>query len=480
MNFTSNYYKWFEKIILFITQIFIACAAMASIYVFSSSFTGMMKYFVLGITALTYILVVSFFRDSIKEMLNKLLSLFGKLEVWKMLLIISATLALGRLVCSLFFGFDASVDGDISIYCNIAGMLVQGTKPDMVISHLYGMGVHIAVFELLHIHLTVGTFIAVLIATLVNFISFKELFGKEKAFFVTMFYVLMPSTSLFTMCPTHEIFVYLYISVFIFSLNRFLKENNRWMMIAYIALCSVCTALCTFVNPSGYMLYIIMLLVIVLSSADRLKKLLIVVMIVLSFLGNGFVSSGMDEDQYTTKMNTYNILIHGVNPESLGEQIDMYPEHQVKQYLYNHNMEINHENSLYGANKVLINHYIYLLKNPAVLFKLIVHKFYILYSGVHYPINLANHYGAFNGPVYFVILAINTLMYLFMITVGLVYGEKKNRNLLVNNYHLALLGNLGVTMLCIVVNKYSVYVTMFIYFICMYRSCLGESEDADE
>ena len=52
----------------------------------------------------------------------------------------------------------------------------------------------------------------------------------------------------------------------------------------------------------------------------------------------------------------------------------------------------------------------------------------------------------------------------------LVYNRKKDDEISISNYKLELLGVIALTLLCIVVNKYSVYVTIFVYMISFYRA----------
>lgn len=477
---TMNYYKWFRTIINVFINTFFFGAVISTLYVFSSAFSGLLKITVMVVVIVSYLLAIFLGKKIIKETIEKILESFKIISLPKMILIISILMIFFRVVFSLFFNFDASSDGDVSIYCDIADALLTGQSTSHAISHLYGMAVHIATLKMLNIPLTIGTFIAIWAATIMNFYSFSTIVGKEKSFLVALVYIIMPSTTLYSMCPTHEVFVYLYLSLFLLGFNLLIKEERWFKVILLGALCILSTVLCTFVNPAGYMIIIIMGLSVVLSGLKNKKKIVITVLIILSLVGSNYVSSRIKANPYYTKMNTYTILIHGVNPDSLGEQVDGYPNHKMREYLIENNINMDPDGYLLAAKEVLFEHYINLLTNPVLLCRLVLHKFYILYSGVHYPINLANFYGAFPGVMYYVILSINTLIYLFMITVGVVYFKKKEDCMMADNYRLALLGNLGVTMLCIVVNKYSVYVTMFIFFISIYRSVLGESNDVYE
>ena len=78
--------------------------------------------------------------------------------------------------------------------------------------------------------------------------------------------------------------------------------------------------------------------------------------------------------------------------------------------------------------------------------------------------------------MYYLFLGFNELIYLFIVKVGLVYKKKREDDIYISNYKLELLGVIALTMFCIVVNKYSVYVTMFIYLISFYRAGINENE----
>ncbi|MBR4421873.1 MAG: hypothetical protein IKS69_05000, partial [Erysipelotrichaceae bacterium] len=107
---------------------------------------------------------------------------------------------------------------------------------------------------------------------------------------------------------------------------------------------------------------------------------------------------------------------------------------------------------------------------PATLLRMIVHKYYLLWSGDHYPIEMAHVYGNMPDFIYYALLIVSTLIYLFMVTVHNVYKIRKEDGMAIQTYKLALLGVFAVTMLSIVLNKYGVYVTPYIYLIALYEA----------
>ena len=466
-----SYYNWFQNIISVFIDMFFYVVPLVTLYVFTVSFEGYIRLIVYAILLLVYCLVIYFFREKIKPLMSYVLEKISCLDIRTMFLIITLSAVLLKIVFTIFFNYDATVSGDIEIYNDIAeGIIKTGNIHSEEISHLYGVALQFVLFKLIGIPLHVGLFIAIYIGITANFFSFCKIVGKEKSFLLTMLYLLMPSTSFFTFSPTHEVFVFMYVSVFLYFYNKMLAESDTKKTAVYLFVTVASTVLTCFVNPGGYILYVIMALTALFSNIRIDKKILVISALLVSILCSSLLSSFLEINEYKTSMNTYTILIHGVNPNSLGEQEDGYPLKQMRMYIYENTLDFSEDGFLDAAKHVLINHYLFLLKNPLVLFRLIIHKIYILWSGVHYPIELANHYGAVSGLLYLFFLGINTLIYLFMVTVGLVYYRKKQDSVFVSNYKLELLGVAAMTLLCIVVNKYSVYATMFIYLTSFYRA----------
>lgn len=471
MSSSFSFYKWFQKVISIFIDIFFVSAIIATLFVFTSVFSGAIKYIFFILIAIIYGLVIYFLKDKIKGLIESILARVSKLDVKTMLIVITLVMIILKVIFTVLFSFDATQDGDIKIYNEIAnGIVSSGALESNAISHLFGVAIHLALFKFLNIPLNVGMFIPFYIGTIINFFSFKEIIGKEKSFLLILIYNLMPSSVLLSFCPTHELFVYLYLSFTIFIINRLIKENNSIISVILSICLSVGTILTCMVNPVGYIIYVIDILIIVLSNTKKMTKILLAVSIVLSVFGTNVIDRKLNVNEYITSLNTYTILIHGSNPESLGEQVDGYPKAKMREYLVDNDIEITADSFLVGAKHVLINQYVNFLTNPLLLLRLVCHKIYILWSGNHYSIELAHYYHAFNDIVFYALLVISTLIYLFMLTIGIVYYKRReNTDIEVSNYQLAILGVFAVTMLSVVLNKYSVYVTLFIYLLSMYR-----------
>ena len=472
-----QYYKWFQKVMSVFIDAFYYCVPLASLFLFTSFLNGSIKYIVYLLLIGIYAAVIYFAKDRIKKILALIMKKVSVLDSKKMLVIITVFAVLIKVIFTIFFNYDGTQSGDIKIYNDIAeGIIQTGDLHSKAISHLYGLALHFVVFKLIGMPIHVGLFIAIYIGIICNFLSFKKIVGKEKAFVVTMAYLMMPSTALFSFSPTHEVFVFMYVSIFLYFFNRLIGEQKTLNIVIDLVMIVFSTVLTCFVNPGGYIIYIIMALSVLLSNIQWAKKGMIAVCLILSILCSNLISKALQVNEYNTTMNTYTILIHGVNPNSLGEQEDGYPLKQMRMYIHENTLDFTKDGFVDAAKHVLIDHYIYLLKHPVTLLRLIVHKTYILWSGVHYPIELAHFYEAVSGPVYYLFLGFNELIYLFIVTVGLVYKKKREDDIYISNYKLELLGVIALTMFCIVVNKYSVYVTMFIYLISFYRAGINENE----
>lgn len=476
MNSGIMYYRWFQKVISIFIDIFFVLAPLVTLYVFTNPFTGTIKYVIFGVLLLVYGSVIYFFKDKIKTIIEKILNRLSDLDERKMLIIIVLVMLALKVIYSLLFSYDGSTEGDIEIYNEIADHIIEtGELHSRAISHLYGVALHFVVFRLFHLPVHIGMFLVILTGTIFNFLSFKKILGKEKAFLAILVYALMPSTSMMSFCATHEVFVYMYVSVFLFFFNLMLYEEKTSKSILYLFFGVISTALTCLVNPGGYIIYIIMGLCILLSNVSLNKKTFVVCALVLSIISNSLISRALGINEYNTKMNTFTILIHGANPESLGEQVDGYPLKEMRMYIHNNTLDFSKEGFVDAGIHVLMGQYKYLLTHPMNLIRLIMHKFYILWSGVHYPLEYAHHFNAYSNLIFYGLLVINTLIYLFMITIGLVYRKKNDDDTIdISNYKLEFLGVIALTMLCIVVNKYSLYATAFIYLISFYRSSLNE------
>lgn len=466
----NSYYRWFKKVIEIFISLFFGLALLSSLYVFTYPFNESIKIFIYIGILIVYFLLIYFFKNKVKDIFNKLLNRIELLDTKTMVIVISIVLIVLKVIYTLFFNYDATKNGDLTIYNDIANQIAfSNSINNNEISHLLGVGFHLALIKKIGLPLHIGIFIVFFIGTIINFLSFKKIVGKEKAFFIVIMYVLMPSTIMMTFCPTHELFVYFYFSLFLFLFNCFINEKLLFKKIILAITIILTVTLCIMVNPAGYLLIIILALSVLLSNIELLKKGIIVLIIVFSLLSSSTIEKSFNFDKLQTDLNTYSILIHGSNIKSKGEQLDGYPKDAAIDYLDEHSIEHSLENRLYGMKQVLKEQYIYLLTHPVDLIKLLIHKFYVCWSGDFYSLEVAYVQKALPTVVYYLMLGLSTVIYLMFISIGLVFFKKKDDSIYISNYKLALLGVVGLLLVSLVLNKYSIYVTIFIYLISMYR-----------
>lgn len=460
-------------------DIFFIAAPLASLYVFTSFLNGTIRLIAFALLIVIYLLIIYFFKDRIREFLDLFLRKMDTLDQKKMMFILTIVFLIEKVIYTILFNYDATISGDIKIYSDIADQIIAtGQIHSDAISHLFGLALHFVAIRKLGMPLHIGLTIVFYLGTMFNFVSFSKILGKNKAFLAVFLYILMPSSIMMTFSPTHEVFVYMYISIFLFSFNKMIEENNIYRSIFFAFVMIISTILTCFVNPGGYIIYIILLLSLILSNLAWKKKTVVLVCLLASIVSSNMISEYLNVNEHSTTINTYTILIHGTNAESLGEQVDGYPLKQMRMYIYDHDeMHFTDEDFELAARNVFIRQVVYLFTHPVTLVRLIMHKTYLLWSGVHYPVELAKYYNAMGTFAYYLLLAISTFIYLFVLTLGNVYRKDKDMDdIYISNYKLELLGVIALTMLCIVTNKYSLYVTLFIYLISFYRAELNENE----
>lgn len=465
-----NYF--FNKFINIIITVFFFFSLLSTLYVFTYPFEDNLKIYIFIVSLILFCIIVYLSKEKVEKLLNSLFSNLEKMNYKTMLHIIIITMVVLKALISLTCFFDPTVgeDGDIVIYNQLAESLVNtGKVQNNEIAHLIGVSSHLALLKLLNIPYHIGIFILFLIATIINFFSFKNIIGKEKTFLALMFYILMPSTTLLTFCPTHELFLYLYISISLFALNKVLSEDNLTKQITYCLIMTICIVLGCFVNPACNVLLIIIILIALLSNVIVIKKGLLILVVVISLITSNIINNQFGVSKLATDSNTYSILIHGSSVESRGEHVDKYPAQRAREYLKDNGIEYTFENQLLAYKAVLLNQYKYLFTHPIEFAKLLAHKFYIEWSGDHYSIEMAYNFGAISDIIYYLFLGLSALIYLFVLTLGLIFYKKKNNSMEITNYMLFVLGIVAMLLITLVLNKYSVYVTVFIYLIAFYR-----------
>ena len=469
-----SYYPWFKKTIDACISLFFVFAMISNLCVYSSVFNGTTKYLVLICVISLFSLFVYFFKEKIKIYLNNCLIKISELEKRKLLLIIVLTSILLKVFYSILFYFDStSFGGDISVYANIAESIVaNGIKSTSdFIYYLVGMGLHLSVFKSLSIPYHIGVYIFFLLATIINFISFSDLIGKSKAFLLVMLYIIMPSTTLLSFCITHELFVYFYFSIILFMINVFIKTNNK-IKYLYAFGIFLFVSLNQSVSPIGKIWFIVLFLLVALTNIKIDKKVVLIVVLVLSIISGNILSTKL-EGNTASQSNNYEQLLIGSDLESMGRHTDGKGKAAAKKYWADRGVELTYENLVEGEKGALIEQYKYLLTHPLDLIRLLANKFYVVWSGDFYSIEYAHLCGGINSITYYSMLIISSLIWLLVMTISVVYYKKKEDNIGIYNYKLIVLGIMAVLLITEVTNKYSCYMSMFIYFVAIARASLN-------
>ena len=477
MTGTVNYNKWFQKVIDFFIALFFICSLISNLFVYVSVFSGWIKYLLFIVMALIFMTAVYLLREPLRKLIEKILTVLSGYSFRKLLILLVISSVLLKLV-SLFFFFDSTkAGGDITIYASLADNIVEKGLSSVMdqIYYLVGMGIHLSVFRSLSVPYHLGIYLVFLLGTIINFYSFSERIGKEKSFLLIELYLLMPSTSLLTFCITHELFVYLYFSVILFLLNRFIGSADKRKILLYGVLLFTAVTLNQTVSPIGKIWYIVLVLIVVLTDLQWPKKVILVLILAVSLLCTNVLSSGLEGNTLSQSNNIEQLLI-GSNLESMGRHTDGRGKQAAKAYWEARGVKLTYENLVEGEKGALIETYRYLLTHPLKLMELLANKFYVAWSGDFYSIEYGHNMGSISDLMYYMMLAAGALIWLLAVSIGVVYDDRKARDIGINNYKLILLGIMGVLLITEIMNKYSCYMTVFIFFIAFSRTdlCKGD------
>ena len=470
-----GYYKWFNKTINIFIYCFYVCALISNLFVFCSFINGIMKYVAVSAMIVLLFLFFYFFKDKIRNILDSMINRLKEYDSRKLLLVIFATMVLLKTIYSVFFYFDTTAyGGDITVYANIADSIYNNGLKSVTdyIYYLVGMGIHLSAFKALSLPYHIGVFIVFLIATIINFVSFTKLIGKEKTFLLIMMYIIMPSTCLLTFCITHELFVYFYFSIILYLISCFFKEEKTVNEVLYAFGITLFVSLNGTVSPMGKIWFIVLGILVLLTNISCKKKIILTMVLMLSFMTTNYLSTKL-EGNTESQSNNYEQLLIGSDLNSMGRHTDGRGKNAAREYWAARGVELTYENLVEGEKGALIEQYKYLITHPVDLFTLLANKFYVVWSGDYYSIEFAYLCGALGTPLYYFMLVISALIWLIMMSLSVVYHCEKEEKISINTYKLIILGIMAVLLITEVTNKYSCYMTMFIYFVAIARTDLG-------
>ncbi|MBQ2658417.1 MAG: hypothetical protein IJF87_07625 [Erysipelotrichaceae bacterium] len=478
MAIPVNYYKWFQSVIDFFIALFFICSLVSNLFVYISVFSGWIKYLLFVVIAAVFVLAVFFLKKPLRKLIERLLTLLSECSFRKLLVLLLFSSAVLKVISYAFFFFDSTkAGGDITIYASLAEGIVENGLSSIAdqIYYLAGMGIHLSLFRYLSIPYHLGIYLVFLLATAVNFYSFSKRIGKEKSFLLIELYLLMPSTSLLTFCITHELFVYLYFSLILLLLNAFLEKQDRRSCLLYAALLFAAVSLNQTVSPIGKIWYIVLFLIVLLADLHWSKKGMLVIVLAASLFCTNLLSTGLEGNTPSQSNNIEQLLI-GSNLESMGRHTDGRGKQAAKAYWEARGVKLTYENLVEGEKGALIETYKYLLTHPLKLMELLANKFYVAWSGDFYSVEYGHVMGSIGDMMYYVMLLLGSLIWLLTVSIGIVYYKKRDDSIGIYNYKLILLGIMGVLLITEIMNKYSCYMTVFIFFIAFSRTDLCEGD----
>ena len=473
-----HYYKWFRKLVDGYIFLFFIVSLLSNLFVYTSFINGIVKYVLFTLILVLFGTFVYFFREKIRETVNKCLSFLEQFSFTELLLILISISVFLKVFYTLFFFFDSTKAGsDISIYAGIADKIAQEgiSSVNDQIYYLVGFGLHIAVFKKLSIPYHIGIYVFFLLATVINYFSFSRHISKEKSFLLLLLYLLMPSTCMLTFCITHELMVYFYFSLIHLLLSFFIESDSLKKSLVYAFLLSVGVVLNQTVSPMGKIWFIMLFIVMCLTNIDIKKRIILLLVILISFVSSDFVTTRL-EANFNSQNNNYEQLLIGSDLETMGRHSDGKGKRAAEEYWKSKGYHLKSDNFIEGERGALIEQYKYLITHPTKLIELLLNKFYVAWSGDYYSIEYAHNMNSINDLVFYILLLISAVIWLFVISVGVFFADRKKESYItVYNYRIILLGVVSVLLITEIMNKYSCYMTAFIYFLAFERAGLIDS-----
>ncbi|MBR4470763.1 MAG: hypothetical protein IKS54_05540 [Erysipelotrichaceae bacterium] len=232
-------------------------------------------------------------------------------------------------------------------------------------------------------------------------------------------------------------------------------------------------------SPMGKIWFILLALIVLLTNIGIGKKTLIIFVIVAAFLCSDLMTTKLEGNKMS-QYNNYEQLLIGSDLESMGRHTDGKGKRSAEQYWEARGQYLTPENYIEGQKGALIEQYKYLFTHPLRLIELLANKFFVAWSGDFYSIEYAHNMGSISDLMNIIMLTVGALIWLFVITVGIVYHQKREKPIYLYNYEIVLLGVMAVLLITEIMNKYSSYMTLFIYFIAFFRIGFSDSDHAEK
>ena len=463
----NKFYNWINKTINVLISAFLLLALLSSLYL--PAYIANNTYIFVVLVALL-VVFYSVFRRKTKSIINKATTNINKYSNKQLLLFIVITLCLLKTVYSLIFYFDPTMSNDvISIYANLVNDFINnGILNKTIGDSLYALTIHLSSFKVLNIPYHIGTFIIISVSIVLNYLTFNQIIGKEKAFIVSLLYSIMPSTILLSFCPTIEVYVLLYISLYLFVLTRLFETDNKILKMIYAVLLVIIVFALRCFGFIGYILLVITFAQLLLSDIKASTRYVLTGTLVLSILVINIFDGGLS---YTWRNDEYlyQSMLNGSNLESYGRFVEGYTHNEVEEYLNANSLEGSHENQKEAYISSIKDNYSVLINEPKNLTELLVNKYFVSWSGNHYSIEMLQNNKDISNFVYYVLLSFGEIIYVFVLLIGLMSNHSSN-NLSIKTSELILIFVSIVLLIGESQNKYSLFMTPLIYVICLSRS----------
>lgn len=454
-------YKWFNSLLNIFVFIFYILAILSSLYVFTYTLNNPIKTYVfIGLIVLSILVYILLKKKRNITIINKLKSLSEK-TILKIMIISSVVL---KIIYSLLLYFDPTSSNDVSAeYIHLFNRFINNDLTNTTGDHLFNYIRQISLYLSLKIPHNIVNYLLIILSLIFIFKTFKDVIGKEKSFIAVMAYLIMPSTTLLSFTLTPEIHILFFLSLFVYLIHLLNKETKIYKIIIYSILIILNILLCTSISYVGYLLLLIIFIDILLSNLNSNSKYALTIILVMSIVCINIYNFSYAYEWRTIE-RTYYSLITGSNLENYGRFIEGYPRDIVNEIVSMKSLDGSHEVRQEILNNLLINNYQTLLSNPIKLLKLLANKFYILWSGNHYSIEMLNNVRDIDNTLYFGLLGINEIIYLIMLLPKIMH-IKNNRNVVCTNILILLL---MIAFACNFIeanNRFVLFMTPFIYIV---------------
>lgn len=479
-----------DNLLDFLLNAAFTCVIASVVYLLMISVTPIKSVWISLIITIGMVSIVLLNAKRIQKWCSLIFDQLSKLSLRKMVFILFLIIVVERLGVLILFEFPTFVFNDTALYVEIAEMISSTGTVNIALSypHLLFMGLFLSAFNFMHIPYIVGMFCLFLVGCILYFLAFTKILGKERSFLVLVGYLLMPSSIMWTFSITHEMFYFFFVSIiFYFVFDMMVNRKLIWWKIVILVALLEMSQL---INPISLILMISCGIYSLIVIKKPIRKFLVILAIVAVIPLSTMLSQAASVHYlgYELKSAPFssNLLV-GASYESQGRYNQEILD-QVHAQIESRGLENNVENYQKVSTELLVNEYKYLLSNPSKLLGLWATKFYIVWSGDHYSLEMLMNYNAvfrmnpaFTHGLILLMLGISACIYLLFIFLGITSVRSKSKDSNAINFTKCLLLGMMATFLIIeVMNKYSVHATILLYMIAISKINDGGTQPSIE